>query len=179
MDVARGQVRRDVQERGGAEQIGPAGSIPSVGTTAVASASSTGGGPGGGTGGAPGGWTGGPEVATTTSSALAAALTAADGRWSAAVVGARSAAELELASGASVMAIGGWSGSDASPTLARSEAYVAQGEIGYLVVSGDGQGGGAGGQSSGTGGSITAWVEVTYTATTVGGTTVYDLTASA
>ena len=117
----------------------------------------------------------------TASSALTSALTATDGRWSAAVVGDQSAAELELASGTSVMAIGGWSGSDASPTLAQFQAYVEQGDIGYLVVSGDGSGGagGQGGQDTGTGAAITAWVEAHHTATTVGGTTVYDLTASA
>lgn len=43
-----------------------------------------------------------------------------------------------------------------------------------------GQGGGAGGQGNSTssGSAITAWVEAKYTATTIGGTTVYDLTAT-
>jgi hypothetical protein len=41
-----------------------------------------------------------------------------------------------------------------------------------------GPGGPGGGQSSAWS-SISAWVTSTYTATTLGGTTVYDLTASA
>jgi hypothetical protein len=39
--------------------------------------------------------------------------------------------------------------------------------------------GGGGGQSSGTGSAISTWVAAHYTATTVGGTTVYDLTVAA
>jgi hypothetical protein len=39
--------------------------------------------------------------------------------------------------------------------------------------------GGGQGQSTNTASEITSWVESTYTSTTVGGTTVYDLTATA
>jgi hypothetical protein len=74
------------------------------------------------------------------------------------------------------MAIGGWSGSDPTPTLAQFQAYVAAGEIRYFIVggAGGGPGGGAGSSSE-----ITNWVTSNFTATSVGGQTVYDLTAPA
>jgi hypothetical protein len=70
------------------------------------------------------------------------------------------------------MAIGGWS-SDPAPTLAEFEAWVKAGDIGYYV-SGSGMGGGSGGGTS-TASQIRTWVTTHYTATTVGGQTVYDL----
>ena len=81
----------------------------------------------------------------------------------------RAPRRLELASGKAVMAIGGWSGSDPAPTLAQFKAYVAAGDISYYVAAG---GGGPGGGNS----EIANWVAANYTATTVGGSTVYDLT---
>ncbi|UFS59287.1 ArnT family glycosyltransferase [Subtercola endophyticus] len=124
----------------------------------------------------------GTGTAGTTSSAdLDALLAASPARWAAAVDGSQSAATLELSSGAAVMAIGGWS-DDPTPTLAEFQAYVAAGDIGYYIVSGQGgAGGGAGGAAGGstsTASAIQSWVESTYTATTVGAQTVYDLTAS-
>ncbi|WP_130289126.1 hypothetical protein [Pseudonocardia sediminis] len=61
------------------------------------------------------------------------------------------------------------------PTLAQFQAYAADGRIHYFV-SGGGQGGGGQGGEDGVGSQITAWVQAHYTATTVGGQTVYDLT---
>ena len=75
------------------------------------------------------------------------------------------------------MAIGGFSGSDAAPTLAGFQAMVAAGDVHYFVTSGGGGGMGGQGGSDSVGSQITAWVAAHYTATTVGGTTVYDLTA--
>ena len=98
-------------------------------------------------------------------------------KWAAAVVGDQSAANLILSSGKAVIAIGGWSGSDNSPTLAQFEKYVAAGQIHYFIASGSG--GGPGGGSSSVGTQITAWVSAHYTSTTIGGQTVYDLTAAA
>jgi 4-amino-4-deoxy-L-arabinose transferase-like glycosyltransferase len=140
------------------------GSIPTSGP-------STGGFGGGGglrTGG--GGATGG----RTSSSSLDSLLTASTTRWAAATVGSQTAASLELSTGASVMAIGGFTGSDDSPTLAQFQAYVAAGQIHYFVAGG-GMGGGPGG-GGGTASRISSWVAAHYTATTVGGQTVYDLT---
>jgi 4-amino-4-deoxy-L-arabinose transferase-like glycosyltransferase len=121
--------------------------------------------PSGSGGGTPGG-------STTSSTALTALLKATTGTWSAATVGAQSAASLELSSGTAVMGIGGWSGTDNAPTLAQFKQYVAQGKVHYFIAS-TGGGGGQGGDSA-----ITSWVTSTYTATTVGGSTVYDLSAS-
>ena len=124
----------------------PNGSLPSRGT--------------GGTGG---------SGSSASNSALASLLKKATTRWAAATVGDQSAASLELASGKAVMAIGGWSGSDPAPTLAQFKAYVAAGDISYYVAGG---GGGPGGGNS----EIANWVAANHTATTVGGSTVYDLT---
>ncbi len=110
----------------------------------------------------------------TASSAVVALLKKTSNTWSAAMIGSQSAAPYELASGTSVMAIGGFTGSDATPTLAQFEKYVAQGKIHYFIS------GGFGGRAgSGTSSQITSWVQSHYTAKTVGGTTIYDLTAKA
>jgi hypothetical protein len=109
---------------------------------------------------------------------VAALLTSTTSTWAAATTGDQSAAELELASGGkAVMAIGGWSGSDATTTLAQFQQYVASGAIRYFVAGmGGGMGGGPGGGSSATS-QITTWVQSHYKAVTVGGTTVYDLSS--
>ncbi|MDD7942541.1 glycosyltransferase family 39 protein [Actinomycetospora lutea] len=150
------------------------GSIVSAGPSTGAET----GGPGGGApgGGAPGG--GGPGEART-SAELTALLTSAGTRWSAATVSAQSASGLELASGTAVMAIGGFTGSDAAPSLAQFQAFVAAGDIHWFVASGGPGVGPGGGAGDGVGTQITAWVAAHYTATTVGGTTVYDLTQPA
>ena len=80
------------------------------------------------------------------------------------------------ASGKPVMAIGGFNGTDPSPTLAQFEAYVAAGKIHYFVASGGG-GGGPGAGSSASSSAIATWVEQNFTSTTVGGVTLYDLSA--
>jgi 4-amino-4-deoxy-L-arabinose transferase-like glycosyltransferase len=98
--------------------------------------------------------------------------------WVAATVGSNSAAGYQLATQQPVMAIGGFNGSDPSPTLVQFKAWVAAGRIHYFIAGG-GLGGGLGGSgSSGTASQITQWVESTYPAETVDGVTVYDLTAS-
>ncbi|MGW1885595.1 ArnT family glycosyltransferase [Streptomyces sp. NPDC001970] len=130
--------------------------------------------PGGaGAGGGLGGLLNGANV----SSAVAAKLerNAADYTWVAAAVGSQNAAGYQLATERPVMAIGGFNGSDPSPTLAQFKQYVAAGKIHYFVASGGeggGQGGGPGGNSE-----IPTWVEENFTQVTVGGTTLYDLTA--
>ncbi|MFT3861892.1 ArnT family glycosyltransferase [Micropruina sp.] len=111
------------------------------------------------------------------SSELVALLTAnaSDFTWVAATTGAQNAASYQLASGYPVMAIGGFNGSDPSPTLEQFQAYVAAGKIHYFIG-----GGNFGGQNGGsnTASQIATWVQQNFTATTVGGTTVYDLTAT-
>lgn len=126
-----------------------------------------------GTGLRSGGGMGGGGVST--SSALTKLLESAGTKWSAAVDGSQSAAQLELDSDTAVMAIGGWS-SDPTPTLAEFEAFVEAGEVRYYISSGNG-GAGMGGGSS-TASSIQEWVAAHYESTTVGGQTVYDLSTT-
>jgi 4-amino-4-deoxy-L-arabinose transferase-like glycosyltransferase len=130
--------------------------------------------------GARGGGMGGLLDANLPSDDVVAALTAnaSDYRWVAATVGSQNAAGLQLGSGEAVMAIGGFNGSDPSPTLAQFQAYVAAGAIHYYAASGGGMGGGPGGAmgGSGTASQITAWVEQNFTAVTIGSQTFYDLT---
>ena len=99
--------------------------------------------------------------------------------WAAATVGTNSAAPLQLASGQSVMAIGGFNGGDPAPTLAQFQQLVADGQIHWFVAGGRGGAGGGPGGGGGTGSEIQSWVAATFTAQTVGGTTVYDLTQAA
>ena len=142
----------------------------STGSTGTGTGTGTRGGTGGmgGTGG-PGGLSGNTQV----SSALEKLLEkdASSYKWVAATVGSQEAAPLELATGDAVMAIGGFNGTDPTPTLAQFKAMVAKGEIHYYL--------GANSESFGGGGksnAILSWVEAHYKKETVGGTTVYDLT---
>jgi 4-amino-4-deoxy-L-arabinose transferase-like glycosyltransferase len=101
--------------------------------------------------------------------------------WAAAAVGSQTAAGLQLASEVPVMSIGGFNGSDPSPTLAQFQQYVATGRIHWFVASGRGGfGGGPGGANGGSqaASQITAWVEQNYQGQTVGGQTLYDLSSS-
>ena len=80
------------------------------------------------------------------------------------------------------MAIGGFNGSDPSPTLAQFQQYVADGRIHYFIGGGiGGPGGGMGGMAADSGSDasqeIAAWVAENFDATTVDGATVYDLTS--
>ena len=104
--------------------------------------------------------------------------------------GSGTAGSIELATGLPVMAMGGFSGSDATPTLAQLEAYVASGDLRYVL---GGNSGGPGGGSSST--DISSWLQssctvVDYastsgsssTSTTTGtstGATLYDCSSAA
>ena len=91
------------------------------------------------------------------------------------------AAGYQLGSGEPVMAIGGFNGTDPAPTLVQFEKYVAEGKIHYYIASGGGGFGGFGGGAGGSGDAsqITSWVESHFTAQTIGGVTVYNLTTGA
>jgi hypothetical protein len=136
-------------------------------------------GPPQGTAGA-GGNAGGLLSGSTPTSELTALLEAdADSyTWVAAAVGSNTASGYQLASERPVMAIGGFNGSDPSPTLAEFQAYVAAGRIHYFIAGG-GMGGGPGGSGSGTSSAISSWVEANFASTTVGGVTLYDLSGGA
>ena len=137
--------------------------------------------PGGGPGG-PGGKAapgkGGPGMpGRIDSPELEALLKAADNRWAAAGIGSMSVSDLELKTGSSLMAIGGFTGGDPSPTLAQFQQYVADGQVRYFLA--DSGRGGPFGHRDGSAADITAWVEKTFTKTQVGGATVYDLQSKA
>ncbi len=135
---------------------GPTGNAPTAGGTRI-------GGGGGGIGGILG--------ASTPSAELTSALQqdADQYTWAAATIGANQAAGYQLASEEPVMAIGGFNGTDPWPTLEVFQQYVADGKIHYFI------GGGRGGGGSSDSSAITSWVQSNFTATTIGGTTVYDL----
>ena len=160
----------------------------------------------GGTGRDRDGRAGGPGGAASVDQALVTLLQSAGTTWSAATVSAQSGAGLALASGTTVMSIGGFTGSDPAPTLEQFQAHVAAGEVRYFVGGGFGGGfGGAeapaalpgqapapvwedprsaefeatagpGGGRGGSGSAISTWVEENFTPLTVGTQTVYDLT---
>lgn len=164
---------------GSAGRGGPGASAASdtaAGSDAAGSDAPDGTGRPGGGGSAPGQGGGGPGSGGTTSaeltSLLAATRSSSGTTWAAAVATSQTAASLELASGTAVMSTGGWSGSDSAVTLAEFRSEVEQGRIAYYVAAGQG---GGGGQSDSTSSRIATWVAEHYTATTVGGQTVYDL----
>nr|WP_079177173.1 glycosyltransferase family 39 protein [Streptomyces sp. MUSC 14] len=95
--------------------------------------------------------------------------------WAAASIGSQNAASYQLATGDPVMAIGGFNGTDPSPTLAQFEKYVADGRIHYFIAGG-GTGAGMGTSSNGAASRISAWVQKNFTKVTVGSATFYDLT---
>ncbi|KUN34939.1 glycosyl transferase [Streptomyces longwoodensis] len=98
--------------------------------------------------------------------------------WAAAAIGSQNAASYQLATGEPVMAIGGFNGTDPSPTPAQFKRYVADGRIHYFIASGS-MGAGPGGGANGTSSQITSWVEATFKKVTVGSATFYDLTQEA
>ncbi len=129
---------------------------------------------GGGFGGnRQGGGMGGLLGATTPSSEMVATLKsgASNYTWAAAVVGSNNAAGYQLATELPVMAVGGFNGTDPSPTLQQFQQLVAQGKIHYFI---------AGGIMQGSSGSeapaqIAQWVAANFQAQSIGGTTVYAL----
>jgi 4-amino-4-deoxy-L-arabinose transferase-like glycosyltransferase len=131
--------------------------------------------PGGtGTGLSRGGGTGGLLGAAEVGDDVATALAQDSGSytWVAAAVGSNRAAGYQLATELPVMPLGGFNGSDPSPTLAEFQQYVTNGEVHWFI------GGGAAMRSTGGSDSahqIAAWVEVNFEAQTVGGVTMYDL----
>ncbi|WP_439031592.1 ArnT family glycosyltransferase [Gordonia terrae] len=154
----------------GRQQQGMPGSAPGVG------------GPGGSISRG-GDGAGGLLRGSTPSQAMVDKLTANadDYTWVAAAVGSQSASGYQLETGYSVMPIGGFNGSDPSPTLTEFQELVAARKIHYFIggggMGGGGMGGdGMGGDSSDPSSQISSWVQENYTAVTVDGVTMYDLT---
>ncbi|MFD4125817.1 ArnT family glycosyltransferase [Streptomyces globisporus] len=193
----QGQAQGQTQGQGQGNQQGnaPGGmpTLPGAGTAPGGTGTAFGEGMRGGGGGGGGGMGGLLNGATVDAEAKALLTKDADDHtWVAAAVGAQNAASYQLATGDPVMAIGGFNGSDPSPTLAQFKKYVAEGKIHYFVSGGamgggmrggtageggGGMGGGPGGMgSSGTSSQISSWVTENFTEVTVGSATFYDLT---
>ncbi|SEG46510.1 4-amino-4-deoxy-L-arabinose transferase [Actinacidiphila yanglinensis] len=151
------------------------GQTPGQGTNGIPGGGTSGEGAGGFPGG--GGGMGGLLDGAQVSSAMKSLLLKDAGKytWVAAAIGSQNQASYQLATQKPVMSIGGFNGSDPSPTLAQFEKYVADGRIHYFIGGGTGGGGSMGGSNASS--AISSWVQSHYTAKTVGGTTVYDLTA--
>ncbi|MFF3496508.1 ArnT family glycosyltransferase [Streptomyces sp. NPDC002795] len=88
---------------------------------------------------------------------------AGDYTWVAATIGSQNQSSYQLATGDPVMAIGGFNGTDPSPTLAQFKQYVEDGKIHYFI-------------GSGSSSKITKWVAANFKKVTVGSSTFYDLT---
>ena len=128
-------------------------------------------------GGFGGGAGGGLLSGSTVSDALKTALEQNGGSytWVAAAVGSNEASGYQLATQFPVMPIGGFNGSDPSPTLEQFETYVANKQIHYFIAGGMGMGQANGGSNVSS--QITSWVESHFTSKTVGGVILYDLTS--
>ena len=154
----------------------PAGAPPVGGTAAgpLPTFGPGGNGAGGLFGGGIGGL-GGLLDAGTPSDAVVAALeqNADDYTWVAAAIGSNRASGFQLATDDPVMPIGGFNGTDPSPTLAQFQEYVADGAI-HWFIAGNTFGQSPGGSNDAA--AISAWVEANFDSTTVDGVTLYDLT---
>ena len=169
--TAPGRMRQpNAQGNPARQQTAPGGTAP--GATAPGGTSSSGAAIGGGRGtGGMGGLLGAP----TPSAELVAALKndASAYTWAAAVVGSNNAAGYQLATELPVMAVGGFNGTDPSPTLAQFQELVSQGKVHYFIAGGT--------MRSSTGSDaatrIAQWVTENFAAQSIGGTTVYQLDA--
>ncbi len=153
------------------------GAIPSAGPSPGFGGGRGFGGPGGGFGGGRGGGPGSLLSTTMPGASLTALLRQDASRytWTAATVLSNAAAGYQLASGAPVMAVGGFNGTDPYPTLAQFQQYVASGQIHYFLGEGMSMQGNSGSDSAQ---QIAEWVAARYQASTVDGVAVYDLTAT-
>ncbi|ORB23546.1 glycosyl transferase [Mycolicibacterium moriokaense] len=136
------------------------GAIPSVGTSRH------------GFGGGPGGLLDAPKPGPELTATLA--RDADDYTWAAAVIGSNNAAGYQLATGAPVMAIGGFNGTDPAPTLEEFQQLVATRQIHYFI---GGRMMSWGSPKSGSRAAIEIadWVEKHYTPLSVEQAVIYDL----
>jgi 4-amino-4-deoxy-L-arabinose transferase-like glycosyltransferase len=130
---------------------------------------------GGGAGG--GGMGGGGSVSTDLMDYLVKNQGSA--KYLVAATGSQTTAPIILSTGKAVVTIGGFSGSDAAPTVSQLAQMVKNGELKYVLVSSGGNGGGPGG--GGGSSDLTAWVTahgkaVSGVSTTSG--TLYAVSAS-
>jgi 4-amino-4-deoxy-L-arabinose transferase-like glycosyltransferase len=121
-----------------------------------------------------GGGMGGLLDATTPGAEVTSLLRDAGTTWAAATVGSNNAAGFQLASGQPVMALGGFNGTDPAPTLEQFQELVRSGQIKYFVGDGMRMRGESGSDAAHR---IAEWVAATFTATSVDGVTIYEMSA--
>jgi len=180
---------------GGSSSGGTGSSSSGSGTTGQAPSGNGDFGRSGSTGGAPTGGGGGggsvPGGSSTLSSSEQELLSYLEknqgsAKYLMAVMSAGDAENYIADAGASVLPVGGFSGSDGYPSLAQFKALIAQGELKYVLLSssGAGGGGGMGGTSSSSTSSIETWVKAnckTVSSSAYGGSstgTLYECTSS-
>jgi 4-amino-4-deoxy-L-arabinose transferase-like glycosyltransferase len=149
---------------------GAAGGLPAAGSA----------GSGGATGAGGFGGRNDPAVSASVTDYLVANRGSA--RWIVAVSSANQAGSIELATREPVMAMGGFSGSDPTPTLEQLQAYVASGDLRFVLVGGGGPGAGAGGAIGGFGGGssdVASWVTATCSPVTAVSSNLYDCAGAA
>ncbi|MFI5226828.1 MAG: hypothetical protein ACHQ3P_09145, partial [Candidatus Limnocylindrales bacterium] len=103
--------------------------------------------------------------------------------WIVATSSTQGGADIELATGDPVLAMGGFTGSDPAMTVERLQALVSEGKLRYVLVGSGGAGGGPGGGTGGPGGGtsdVLSWVEANGTVVDYGGSsgTLYDLSTA-
>jgi 4-amino-4-deoxy-L-arabinose transferase-like glycosyltransferase len=165
--------------KGGLPSGGPAGGPPGAGGRPTSSGGRPGVGAAGVLGRAGGaGGTGSLLNGSTPGTAIVKLLEkdASSYTWVASAVGSNTAAGYQLATDDPVMAIGGFNGTDPAPTLAEFKQFVSEHKIHYFISGG--VVGGAGGNGNSDASSIATWVADHFTATTVDGVTLYNLTAT-
>lgn len=107
--------------------------------------------------------------------ATAATLATGSGSytWMAAAIGSNVAAGYQLATGLPVMPVGGFNGSDPSPTFVQFKQLVAEGQIHWFVAGRVGHPNGGSTDSA----RIAGWVADNFTSVTMGASRFYDLGA--
>lgn len=93
--------------------------------------------------------------------------------WVAAAIGSNVAAGYQLATGLPVMPVGGFNGSDPSPTFEQFQALVRDGQIHWFVPGTVGHPNGGSTDSA----RIAQWVVENFTRVTMGGKRFYDLSS--
>jgi 4-amino-4-deoxy-L-arabinose transferase-like glycosyltransferase len=127
----------------GGTRPGFSGGTPPSGAAATGGAGAAGGG---------GGMGGGGTLSTSVIDYLEAHQGSA--KYLLAATSSQTTASIIISTGKAVVTIGGFSGSDPAPTVARFAAMVRSGEVKYVLVgSGGGMGGGQGGSSD-----LTTWI---------------------
>ncbi|MVU81713.1 glycosyl transferase [Nocardia sp. ET3-3] len=77
---------------------------------------------------------GGRDGGSAVDPAIIDLINGSDARWAAAAQGAQDVSTLELTTGKALLAVGGFSGRDPSPSLAQFQQYVADHQIGYYLI---------------------------------------------